>query len=646
MPRNRLSDLLLKGLLLILLFLSSSQISWATHIVGGEISFVNITGYNYKLSLNLYSDAINGSPGAIDASITIYIYERNTNRQVKSYLLPKSAEELILPSNSACTTANFQTKHTLYTANISLNPNQFASENGYYMIWNRCCRNNQIGNILNPGDAASLFYLEFPALKVSRGSPNSSPQFSAPASDFGCVGSLFEMDFSATDVDGDRLTYEMATPINGYAEPAIPNPTYGVPAPYDTINWQRGFSADKAILGNPNLNIDSTGMLTVNASSIGLYVFGIIVKEWRNGVNIGQVRRDFQFTIRDCPFSPPITSNIIFQKDTTFRATSKKGKYDTLTIRYTESNTCARLALFGFDTLKLLTAKVLRENYSENIITISPLSGELKKKGDSLFLDVCGSRCSKDSTKIFLSQIALRVKGCPRVVRDTIYLAVKIVPAPPVKYLELFLSSNADSVLSLGPNGVVNIFTFAKSADSPSPIYLSADFDFKDPATKALVDTNHMPYYGMRFRPESARNSVTGKLYWEVDCDQYRYFEGKTIKVKVKAMTVNNCVDTVKNDLTLTLNIEPFPSYLDVTPPNVLTIDGDGINETFSLPISEYPCRSTLNTIKIYNRWGVKVYESNDQNYVWHPVNEPAGLYYYLAYYREYTYKGWLQLIK
>lgn len=56
------------GLLLALLLLAPA--AHATHIVGGEMDVQYLSGDSYQLTLNLYFDAINGSPAALDTELT------------------------------------------------------------------------------------------------------------------------------------------------------------------------------------------------------------------------------------------------------------------------------------------------------------------------------------------------------------------------------------------------------------------------------------------------------------------------------------------------------------------------------------------------------------------------------------------------
>ena len=70
---------------------------------------------------------------------------------------------------------------------------------------------------------------------------------------------------------------------------------------------------------------------------------------------------------------------------------------------------------------------------------------------------------------------------------------------------------------------------------------------------------------------------------------------------------------------------EPRPRPRPVTIPNVLTPNGDNINDTFKIKnLNTW----TANYIVIYNRWGKIVYEQTDYKNDWNGGDVPPGVYY------------------
>lgn len=84
------------------------------------------------------------------------------------------------------------------------------------------------------------------------------------------------------------------------------------------------------------------------------------------------------------------------------------------------------------------------------------------------------------------------------------------------------------------------------------------------------------------------------------------------------------CRDTMENTITVIDDILRFP--------NVVTPNNDGINDRFVIQNLIEGMAFPINSLYIYNRWGILVYhKENISGYedFWHPVNEPAGSYFY-----------------
>lgn len=80
--------------------------------------------------------------------------------------------------------------------------------------------------------------------------------------------------------------------------------------------------------------------------------------------------------------------------------------------------------------------------------------------------------------------------------------------------------------------------------------------------------------------------------------------------------------------------------------PNVFTPNGDGVNDVFK--IENLPENAN---VKIYNRWGVQVFESTKPATFWDGRTSGGtecteGVYYYIINTEEKSYKGYLQLVR
>ncbi|WP_214070703.1 gliding motility-associated C-terminal domain-containing protein [Mucilaginibacter sp. dw_454] len=98
----------------------------------------------------------------------------------------------------------------------------------------------------------------------------------------------------------------------------------------------------------------------------------------------------------------------------------------------------------------------------------------------------------------------------------------------------------------------------------------------------------------------------------------------------------NSCADTV------TVNV----TSKELSPPKVVTPNGDGKNDTFIVPdIGLYPG----STVDIYNRWGNEVFHSNHYSNNWAGQGLADGTYFYLINRKEANgtftlFKGWIYL--
>ncbi|MFL5762889.1 MAG: gliding motility-associated C-terminal domain-containing protein [Bacteroidia bacterium] len=274
--------------------------AFATHIVGGDITLKNLGSNNFEVTLRFYRDC---SPGtaAFDNPITLGAYDLVTNAEAFQFNLPLISQTVLTLGDTCFTPTGICVEEGVFRDTINL-PN---NPDGYYFSWQRCCRNNIIQNITLPGSAGMVFYCEFPNPAIV----NSSPVFGSYPNAYFCAGQPNTQDFSAIDADGDSLAYFLVTPLNGNASSGTPIPTPSA-GPYSNINWQSPYSATDMVGGTPVMSINPvTGILVAAPSAFGVYVFAVVVEEYRGGVKIGEVRRDIQYSVISCNTNqPPVFS--------------------------------------------------------------------------------------------------------------------------------------------------------------------------------------------------------------------------------------------------------------------------------------------------------------------------------------------------
>lgn len=306
----------MKRLIVVLLLLLSIPLA-ASHIVGGEIELLHVSGSTYRVNLIYYFDYAHNSSRNIQAeepTIDMYIFRKSDNKQirmVRGFWLRKTRVGYTQPS---CSQGEIITDKIIYTTTIELTA-EYSDPMGYYITWARCCRNYSILNIISQDPdhggqgAGQTFYLEFPPVRVN-GQPfiNSSPKDFPALNDYACPTKPYYADFAGIDDDGDSLAYTIVTPLTTSSVVPVPPPS---PGPYNGVDWLPGFGLDRVINGTPSssqfpdLRINRDGLLRVTPKSQGLYVFAVKIEEYRNKIKIGEVRRDFQMLVTDCRVSAP-----------------------------------------------------------------------------------------------------------------------------------------------------------------------------------------------------------------------------------------------------------------------------------------------------------------------------------------------------
>ncbi|REJ80060.1 MAG: hypothetical protein DWQ44_06855 [Bacteroidetes bacterium] len=287
----RFCKLLSSGLFLMLLILfSNARNAGATHASGSDLTYTWVTGNTYKVTVSFYRDC---AGVAAPNSITLNARSSSCNRN-QSYTLnrvPNTGQEITFACFAAATKCTNSSsiypgyQRYVYEANVTLP--QLCSD--WVLSYFVCCRNCAITTLNNPCDAN--MYVEA-TLNNVLAPTNSSPQFTNIPVAFLCVNQNFTYNHGVVDPNGDSLVYSFVTPKTYNSS----NNTVG------NVSFRSGYSATSPLTSSPAVSLNSAnGDITMRPTANNeIGVTAILVREFRNGVQIGSIIRDMQFITTSC----------------------------------------------------------------------------------------------------------------------------------------------------------------------------------------------------------------------------------------------------------------------------------------------------------------------------------------------------------
>ncbi|MEQ8301831.1 MAG: gliding motility-associated C-terminal domain-containing protein [Cyclobacteriaceae bacterium] len=517
----------MKKFLLAILCLCCGEL-FASHIVGGEFELLHVSGNTYRLNLIIYFDRINGAPGAKDPNATVSIFRKSNDTFISSVVLLLDSESSVDYTQPECSNGEIVTDKLIYTTTLTLDPEVFDEEEGYYVAWERCCRNYTISNIFSQDPASGgvaagqTFYLEFPPV-VRNGEPfiNSSPRLFPPLNDFACPNRPYYVDFAGVDDDGDSLVYSLSTPLNTHSQVALPAIQS---RPYPVVTWRPGFNDDNIINGAPDLRISTDGLLTATPTTLGLFVFAVQIREYRNKELIGVNRRDFQMLVVDgcSPAVPPTitgpTSVLLDHTDV--------GAARCITVTVTDDDSTDP----AYNFTENIRVRAVGLNFNDkDIPELFPAEVTATlTNGSSKDFTICFPVCP-----FFLGGpaeigIIAMDDACSLPLLDTLKITVDVQPPPNVD--PYFISSSPVNTVLL-------------EGQQSGPLVFEARDDDADALLVSVVtDGFVLQEAGITYTPViDDLGRVVGQLSWDAFCDIYDFTQRTSFQVKILVNDQDQC---------------------------------------------------------------------------------------------------------
>ena len=240
----------------------------ATHLMGGQITTQPFGGNMYEIKLTLYRDVL-GIP--ISPSQDVYVQ------------FPGGSFTVVTVYHTGA--VNFLNGVEEYTY-MGIFQTGITGQHNIY--WTQCCRNQAILNLPNPGGNSFALVNEF---MVDTIAGNSSPVFLNPPVVIAELMDPFTYNPLPFDADGDSLAWSLVTPLDAPTNNPVINPPFPIP----------GYILPNADVSGPFTMDPATGAITWVPNTLGNFVASFIVEEFRNGIKIGEIRRDMQYIVVDIP---------------------------------------------------------------------------------------------------------------------------------------------------------------------------------------------------------------------------------------------------------------------------------------------------------------------------------------------------------
>ncbi|REA64054.1 gliding motility-associated C-terminal domain-containing protein [Dyadobacter luteus] len=627
----------MKKLLIIFMLLAAFPLL-ADHIVGGELRLSHTGNNRYNISLIQFWDGnnliipTNTTGGNRDNSAVIFIYNKRTRAYMDQVIAQYISTDDIPYQNKAC--AIFKSLHTsvgVYEGSISLSPQRYNDPDGYYMVWERCCRNSDITNIKEPQTNGITVYLEFPPVSIS----NSSPQFQIPNGQYICTNRDFTMNMSAIDSDGDELRYALVNPLRGHTSTRQSNGDNTVKSSYPEVEWSNGFSLQNVISGSKPLRIDQNGILYVNSNATGLFVFAIQCEEYRNGKKIGVVRREFQLMVIDCDDEAPDVPVVTVSDLPVTNITMCSVHAVTLAIKQ-ESDWTYQWQKNGF-----------------NIPGATAPNVTVSDTGSYSVIKSYTKKCTRDTTS---APVRVRLQPPPPI--EITSQESSICPNErmlltgsindPERFIYQWSHNNAvvaSSINELVINQPGNYKLIAQDIESgcksENSIYISPG---------ELLVTLPDTITGN----EGADISIQPDVFPDHGGNQFSW---TTIADPGFSLSTKNISVSLAEDTEFTLDVSSSSGCLasssvfvkilsPIYIPTAFTPDHDGINDTFQI----FNAKDRVQAVTIYNRWGQVIFRSEGYKVPWDGTFQnakvSAGSYPYIIQTNETIYKGELLIIR
>lgn len=316
-----------KVLIFNLIMLYFLQISIASHLAGGEVTYRSLGNKQYEVRFVVYRDC-NGVGPQLPSSLDYKVFKGSDSSvfaslNVKLFSTTKATSQL-----GTCSLASGCFEEGLYYDTVTISNDTV----GYHVLWAECCRNLSVINLQyctgssdnttcgSSGCGAKYpFGMIWHTIIPRDTFQNNSPKFLDQGILFLCAQKTSTIKWlNVFDKDGDSLVYSFIKPLSPPCSGSTI--TIDLKTGLTKTQYQSGYSVTYPFGSSSGAaSIDPTsGVMKLNPTKSGIYTLSVCVEDYRvNSLTntakyMGRVIRDFQIFVSSCSNStnmPPKFTN-------------------------------------------------------------------------------------------------------------------------------------------------------------------------------------------------------------------------------------------------------------------------------------------------------------------------------------------------
>ncbi len=277
-------------LVILLLLMSISLSSRATHIYGADLFYTHLSGNTYRITLNVYGDCGGAAfPSLSSASAVVNIFNGNSSAGSVTLALqnPSAGVEVtpVCPSvSSICVSPTSSipgVKKFVYsnTVNLTSTSTNWRFRFTGAMGTTSAGRSSNLTNISSAGSVV----MNLEATLNNTVGTNSSPTYTTIPTPFFCINKAATYNSGTVDANNDSLSYSL---VPGLTQTG-------------NVSYLTGYSATAPLAtaaSTFNFN-NTTGQLNFTPNLVQQSLVVYQVSEYRNGVLVGTSMREMTFVV-------------------------------------------------------------------------------------------------------------------------------------------------------------------------------------------------------------------------------------------------------------------------------------------------------------------------------------------------------------